>query len=134
LALLAGQWPLLASVLSAHLAPLRLGIGVFVSALLMETLFVRYRRFPFASCYVPSAELKSRGLAYVAALLGVSFTLAWIERFTSTAQAGYPLLVATLIGLTTLVTAFDRASRRPAAPLDLDEAPPLPTQRLDLAS
>jgi hypothetical protein len=123
-----------AIVLGARLAALHLGVGVVVSALLMETLFVRYRRLPFASCYVPSAELKSRGIVSVAALLFVSFTLAWIERFALTVQAGYLLLVATMIGLSVGVRAFDRASRQPAAPFDLDELPPLPTQRLDLAS
>jgi hypothetical protein len=58
----------------------------------METLFVRYRRLPLVSGYVLSAELKSRGVAYVAALLFVSFTLAWIERFALTAPAGYPAI------------------------------------------
>jgi hypothetical protein len=123
-----------AIVLGVRLAALHLGVGLVVSALLMETLFVRYRRVPFASCYVPSAELKSRGVAFVAALLSVSFSLAWIERVALTAPALYLMLVATIIGLGEGVRAFDRASRRPAAPLDLDEPPPLPTQRLDLAS
>jgi hypothetical protein len=63
-----------------------------------------------------------------------SFGLAWIERFALTAPAGYLFLVATLIGLSAGVRAFDRASRRPAAPLDLDEPSSLPTQRLDLAT
>ena len=100
----------------------------------METLFLRYRLLPFASGYVPSGELKSRGIAYVAVVLFVSFTLAWIERFALTAPAGYPMLLATMFGLSEVVRAFDRASRRPATPLDLDEPPPFPTQRLDLAS
>jgi hypothetical protein len=122
-------------VLGGRLAALHLGVGLVVSALLMEALFVRYRRLPFVSCYVPSAELKSRGVAYVAALLFVSFTLAWIERFALTAPAGYLVLVAAMIGLSTGVRAFDRASRRPADPLDLDEPTPVSThQRLDLVS
>ena len=122
-----------AIVLGARLAVLHLGVGLVVSALLMETLFVWYRRLPFVSCYVPSAELKSLGVAYVAALLFVSFTLAWIERLALTTPAGYLMLVATMIGLSAGVRAFDRASRRPATPLDLDEPIPFPTQRLDLA-
>jgi hypothetical protein len=94
---------------------------------------VRYRRLPFASGYVPS-ELKSFGVAYVAALLFLSFTLAWVERSALTATPEYLMLIAIMVGLSAGVMAFDRASRRPAAPLDLDEPPPLPTQRLDLAS
>jgi hypothetical protein len=121
-------------VFGARLAALHLGVGLVVSALLMETLFLRYRRLPFASSYVPSGELKSRGPAYVAALLFLSFTLAWVERFALTATPRYLMLVAIIGGLSAGVMAVDRASRRPAAPLDLDEPPPLPTQRLNLAS
>ena len=123
-----------AILFGARLAALHLGVGVVVSALLMETLFVRYRCVPFVSGYVPSGELRTRGVASAVVLLFVSFALAWIERFALTAPAGYLMLVATLIGLSAGARAFDRASRRPAAPLDLDESPPVPTQRLDLAS
>ena len=122
-----------ATILGARLAAVRLGVGLVVSALLMETLFVRYRLVPFASGYVPSGELRSRDVASAAGLLLMSFTLAWIERFALTATAGYLMLVAIMIGLCTGVRAFNRASRRPAVPLDLDEPPLLPTQRLDLA-
>ena len=123
-----------ALLFGARLAALHLGVGVVVSALLMETLFVRYRFVPFVSGYVPSGELRTRGVASAAVLSLVSFALAWIERFALTAPAEYLMLVATMIGLSAGVRAFDRASRRPATPLDLNESPPLPTQRLDLAS
>ena len=122
-----------AIVLGARLAALHLGVGLVVSALLMETLFLRYRRLPFASSYVPSGELRSLGVASVAVLIFVSFTLAWVERFALTAPAGYLTLVATMIGLSAGARAFDRASRQPATPLDLDEPTPFPTQRFDLA-
>jgi hypothetical protein len=71
---------------------------------------------------------------YVAALLFLSFTLAWIERRALGATPGYLMLVATMIGLSAAVRAFDRASPQPAVQLDLDEPPPMPTQRLNLAS
>jgi hypothetical protein len=122
-----------AMVLGARLAALHLGVGLVVSALLMETLFVLYRLVPFASGYVPSGELRSRGVASAAALLFVSFARAWIERFALTTTAGYLTLVAIMVGLSAGVMAVDRASRRPAIPLDLDEPTPVPTQRLDLA-
>jgi hypothetical protein len=122
------------AVLGTRLAALHLGVGLVVSALLMETLFVRYRLVPFASGYVPSGELRSRGVAFAAALLFVSFALAWVERLALTATAGYLTLVAIMVGLSVGVVAIDRASRRPTAPLDLDEPTPVPTQRLDLAS
>jgi hypothetical protein len=122
-----------ATVLGARLAALHLGVGLVVSALLMETLFVRCRLVPFASGYAPSGELMSRGVASAAALLLVSFALAWVERFALMATAGYLTLVAIMVGLSAGVVAVDRASRRPATALDLDEPTPFPTQRLDLA-
>ena len=39
--------------------------------------------------YVPSADLKSRGVAYVATVLLVSFALAWIERAALDATAPF---------------------------------------------
>ena len=122
-----------ATVLGTRLAALHLGFGLVVSTLLMETLFVRYRLVPLASGYVPSGELRSRGVAAAAALLFVSFALAWVERFALTATAGYLTLVAIMVGFSAGVMAVDRASRRPVTPLDLDEPTPFPTQRLDLA-
>ena len=124
---------MLVKILGARLAALHLGVGPVVSALLMETLFVRYRLVPFASGYVPSGELRPRGVASAAALLLVSFALAWVERFVLIATAGYLTLVAIMVGLSAGVMAVDRASRRPATPLDLDEPTPFPTQRLELA-
>jgi hypothetical protein len=122
-----------AIVLGTRLAALHLVVGFLVSTLLMETLFVRYRRVPFASGYVTSGELRSLGVASAGVLLLVSFSLAWIERFALTAPAGYLMLVATMIGLSAGMKAFDRAARPAASPLDLDEPTPGPTQRLDLA-
>jgi hypothetical protein len=123
-----------ATVLGTRLAALHLGVGLVVSALLMETLFMGYRLVPFASSYLPSGELRSRGVTSAGVVLFVSFTLAWVERVALTAPARYLMLVATLIGLNAGVRALNRASRRSTAPLNLDEPPPLPTQRLDLAS
>jgi hypothetical protein len=121
-------------ILGVRLAVLHLGVGLVAAALLMETLFVRYPLVPFVSPYVPSGELRLRGIVSAVVLLFVSCILAWMERFALTSAAGYLTLVATLIGLVAWVRAFARAWRPPTAPLDLDEPPPLPTQRLDLAS
>ncbi len=130
---LAGLFIWHAIVLGTRLAAHHLGVGLVESALLMETLFVRYRLVPFASGYVPSGELRSRGVVSAAALLCVSFALAWVERFALTATAGYLTLLVIMVGLSAGVMAVDRASRRPATQLDLDEPTQFPTQRFDLA-
>jgi hypothetical protein len=122
-----------ATLLGARLAALHLGVGLVVSALLMEALFVRYRLVPFASAYVPSGELRSRGVASAAALLWVAFALAWVERFALTSTAGYLTLIGMIVGLWAGVMAVDRASPGRATPLDLDEPTSVATQRLDLA-
>jgi hypothetical protein len=123
-----------AIVLGIRLAALHFGVGVVVSVLLMEGLFVRCRLVPLVSGYVPFTEPGARNIVCAATLLLGSLALAWVERFALSAPGGYLVLVATLIGLSAGVRTFDRASRRPATPIDLDEPPQLPTQRLDLAT
>jgi hypothetical protein len=123
-----------AIVLGIRLAALHFGVGVVVSVLLMEGLFVRCRLVPLVSGYVPFTEPGARTIVCAATLLLGSLALAWVERFALSAPGGYLVLVATLIGLSAGVRTFDRASRRPATPIDLDEPPQLPTQRLDLAT
>ena len=120
-------------VFGVRVALLHFVVGLASAALMMELLFVGYRRLPFVSGYVPSAELKSRGAAYVAAVLVVSYTLAWIERTTLATTAYVFVLVVVMAALAACVAAFDRASRPSATALNLDEELPLPTQRLNLA-
>jgi hypothetical protein len=132
---LGGLFVWYATLLGIRLASLHLGVGVVVSVLLIETLFARCPLVPLVSGYVRSGELRSRGVVSAAGLLLLSFVLAWIERVALTALAGYAMLIATMIGLSAGVRAFDRASCEPATAFDLlDETPSLPTQRLDLAS
>jgi hypothetical protein len=121
------------AVLGVRVAVLHFGTGLVSAALMMEVLFVRYRRLPFVSGYVPSSDLKSRGPAYVGALLLVCYALAWIERSTLATAAYVLVLVSVIAALTACVAAFDRASVPSATALDLDEEIPLPTQRLNLA-
>jgi hypothetical protein len=121
------------AVLGADLARRHLGIGLALSALLMETLFLKYRRVPFVSSYVASADVKLNGVMFLAALLSGSFVLAWLERLSFESATGYAVLVATLLGLAVAARVFDHATRGPATALDLDEEPVLPTQRLNLA-
>lgn len=122
-----------ATVLGMRLAALHLGVGLLVSALLMELHAVRYRRVPFVTGFVPSGELRPGGVMSAVAVVLLSFALAWVERVALRATAEYLMLVAIMVGLTAGVIALDRASRRPPVPLDLDEPTPFPTQRFDLA-
>ena len=122
-----------ATVLGARLAALHLGVGLALSALVMETLFLRHRRVPLVSGYVSSPDVKARGVVFLAAVVSVSFALAWAERFALETATGYVALLTVLLGPSVGMRAFGRASLGPAVVLDLDEQPALPTQRLNLA-
>jgi hypothetical protein len=121
------------TILGPRVALLHAGAGLCLSALVMETLFLRYRRVPFVSAYVPSADVKLVGVVFLASVLSGSFALAWVERRSLESVAGYVALLTILLGLSVGVRVFDQATREPAAPLDFDEQPALPTQRLNLA-
>ena len=121
------------AILGVHVALLHVGAGLCLSALLMETLFLRYRRVPFVSGYVPSVDVKLIGVVFLASVLAGSFALAWVERRAFDTTMGYVALVTILLGLSGGVMVLDQASRGPAVALDLDEHPVLPTQRLNLA-
>ena len=130
---LAGLFVVHSAILGPLVAARHLGVGVSLSALVMETLFVRYRRVPLVSSYVPSEDLKSRGALFLGIALFVSFFLAWVERLALETTSGYVLLLAVLLGLSVSVLMFDRASRDLAGAFEVDDQEVLPTQRLNLA-
>jgi hypothetical protein len=122
-----------AAVLGIRVAALHFVTGAVFSMLMMEVLFVGYRGVPLVSGYVPSVNLKSRGPAYIGAVLLVSYVLAWIERATLAETPAYALFVSGVIGLSAAVAAFDRSWRLSPRVLNPDEDVPSPTQRLNLA-
>jgi hypothetical protein len=121
------------AILGPRLAALHLGVGLALSALGMETLFLRERRVPLVTGYVPSLDVKSSGVLFLVAVVSVTFALAWAERMALQTATGYVALLTILLGLTASVRVLDRVSSGPAVALDLDEQPSFPTQRLNLA-
>jgi hypothetical protein len=123
------------AVLGVRVAVLHFGTGVAFSTLLVELLFLGYPRLPLVSAYVPSADLKSRGPAYVAAVLLTSFLLALIERWAMAAATALyvAMLSMALLAISAAVSMADRSRESSASALELDEEIPLPTQRLNLA-
>jgi hypothetical protein len=120
------------ALLGLRIAALHFCTGVAFSILLIELLFLPYHRVPFVSGYVPSVELKSHGVLYVVTMLCVSFALALIERFALTALFRYIVLIGVAVAISAALVACDRAWRSFPLELDLEEEPPLPTQRLGL--
>jgi len=123
-----------AAEFGVRVAMLHFATGSAFSILMMNLLFLRYRRLPLVSAYVPHADLKSRAPAYVAVLVTAAYALAWAEQSALAAGTTYFfVLLIVLVGLTASVTALDRAWSATATVTDLDEELPLPTQRLNLA-
>ncbi len=102
------------AILGAHVALLHVGAGLCLSALLMEMLFLRYRRVPFVSGYVPSADVKLIGVVFLASVLSGSFALAWVERSAFETAMGYVALAHDTAG-----TQRGREGVRSARPADL---------------
>jgi hypothetical protein len=123
------------AVLGIRVAVLHVGTGVAFSTLLIELLFLGYPRLPLVSAYVPSADLKSRGPAYVVAVLLASYLLALIERsaLATTTSLYVVMLSVALLAISGAVSMADQSREPSASVLDLDEEVPLPTQRLNLA-
>src|SRR5262245_50265241 len=100
------------ALLGVRVAVLHFGLGVALSILLIEALFLCYRRMPFVSVYVPDSELKSRGVAFVVGMFFLSFALAGVERLALEATFGYGLFAAVVVGLSVVLSAFDQRWRR----------------------
>jgi len=123
-----------AAMLGVRVAGWHAATGAAFSVLIIELLFLRYRRLPLVSGYAPIADLKSRGPMYVVAVLLGCYSLAWIEQTTLTTSSSAPImLVVGIVAIAGGVAAYDRAWRSSAVILVDDDDSPLPTQRLNLA-
>jgi hypothetical protein len=120
--------------LGPRLALLHLGVGVAVAILMMEALFFRNRRVPFASVYIPSPDAKVAGSLYGGAVLTASLAVAFVERVSFEAPRFYIGLLATLLGIGAGLRWLDRDSAASPMAIDLDEEVPPPTQRFSLSS
>jgi hypothetical protein len=120
------------AILGLRVAVLHFGVGICLSALLMEAMFLRDRHVPFVNASAPTLDVKLRVVGSLVVLLFVSFALAWVERWSFSSATGYLALLTTLAGLSLGLAVFDHLSSATAPTLDFDEES-LPTQRLNLA-
>jgi hypothetical protein len=120
------------AILGLRLAALHLAVGVSLSALLMQTLFVRCRRVPFVNSYGSTVDPKLRLAGFLFALFSGSFAVAGIERWSFGGSGRYWTLLAILVGLTLILALSDRLLTTALPTIELDEEPSF-TQRLDLA-
>jgi hypothetical protein len=119
-------------LLGARVALAHVASGLCVALLLLDVLFVSYRKLPFTSAYVRSDDLKSIGLLYVAGMLIVAAVLARLERVALASTSGEVAFFGSLAALIVSTHVVDTVRRRTRVPIDLDEGPANAIQPLEL--
>jgi hypothetical protein len=124
------------------LLPLHVALFGFVTALVhslfgflfalaaLDAVFLGYRKAPFACSYVPVGDPKLLWAAGAATMLLVPYVFAFVERTALQSSTGTLALGATLFGIVVTIKIVDRAHRRERLPLNFEERPAPPTQRL----
>jgi hypothetical protein len=107
--------------------------GLLLGIVALDAMFLGYRRMPFACSYLPIESPKVIWPFAVGAFFLVSLGLAAVERRCWQTATSVALLCAALAALAMAVKRLDRRWRRERLPIDFDERPALPTQRLGLS-
>jgi hypothetical protein len=105
--------------------------GVAGGALVLETIFLGYRKMPFSCGYLP-ANVKTIGPIAFAGFIFFTYQFAHIELLTLRSGTA-PTFSAVLAGLFLALRAVDAFRRRHPRPFEFDEMPEPPTQRLGLS-
>ncbi len=105
--------------------------NVAVGALLVEALFVGFRKVPFAASYVPGrANLKVTILPWAAAFLAYAYGTARLEAFLLPRPFVFGTVVAGIVIATAALASLRRRSVRRAG-LRFDDPPETPSMGLD---
>jgi hypothetical protein len=106
--------------------------GFLVAVAVLDGMFLGYRRVPFACSYLPIENLKLIWSGGTATFLLATYGIAYVERLALPSPARTAALGATLGGIVFAIKLLDRAQRRERRPVNVDEGPAPPTQRLGL--
>ena len=99
----------------------------------MQIAFIRNQQLPYVSPYAPDDDAKLRFIAYGVTLVAGSFVVAKVEQQVLGNPIALLALVAALVAAARGCRALARLFPMRVITVDLDEAAPLPTQRLNLA-
>jgi hypothetical protein len=105
-------------------------VGCLFAVVALDGLFLGYRKAPFACAYLPLGDPKLLWSGGAALLLLVPYAFAFIEREALRSPASTAAFTAALVGLVLTIKIVDKVRRRERQPLDFDERPAPPTQRL----
>lgn len=108
--------------------------GVLLALVVTESAFLNFRKLPFASTYVPSGTLATRGAVYALLFGAIVYGIAWIERLALGSRGRTLWLFAATGALLVVLRATDLWQRQTRLPVELDELAEPPTQRLGLSS
>jgi hypothetical protein len=122
--------PLHVALFGAATALVHALFGCLFGVAALDGLFLGYRKVPFACAYLPLGDPKLLWSGGAATLLLVPYAFAYIERAALKSPAWTAGLAATLAGIVLTIKIIDLAQRRERQPLDFDERPAPPTQRL----
>jgi hypothetical protein len=122
--------PLHVALLGAFPALVHSLVGCLFGLATLDALFLGYRRVPFACSYLPMGDPKLLWSAGAATLLLLPYTFAQIERVALQSITSTVALGAVLSVIVVTLKIVDRVRRRERLPLNFDEAPAPPTQRL----
>ena len=107
-------------------------LGCLFAVAALDALFLGYRKVPFACTYLPLGDPKLLWSVGAAALLAVPYAFALLERAALSSPAWTAAFAASLAGIVLAIRIIDRVRRREPQPLDFDERPAPPTQRLGI--
>jgi hypothetical protein len=105
--------------------------GLAAGAVMLEVIFMSYRKMPFACGYLPG-DLKTILPIAFAAFVFFTYQFAHIE-LAALRSGRAATFAATLAGLFLTLRAIDAFRRRHPRPFEFDEMPEPPTQRLGLS-
>jgi len=123
-----------ALALGQRAALVRLIAGFLILRILLEALFLQFRKLPFVCSYVPDPRMKAVAPIYAVAFLLATYALAWIERLALASTRTTPVWLAMLIALFGGLRFLDAVQRRRRYAIEFDELPDSGTQRLNLSA
>ena len=105
-------------------------VGCLFGIAALDVLFLWYRRVPFACSYLPMGDPKLLWSAGTAIFLLLPYAFAQVERVVLQSTMSTLTFIAMLGGIVVMLKIVDRVRRRERLPLNFDEPPAPPTQRL----
>jgi hypothetical protein len=125
--------PLHAALFGTAVALIHSLCGLLFAVAVLDVMFLTYRKMPFACSYVPAENPKALWPFAFAGFFLITFGFASLERAALQTPFSTAALLAGLAALLLVVKRIDRVQRRERLPLDFDERPAQPTQRLGLS-